>query len=138
MLLDRTANVCHRHGFEIRCVSYPSDPDPSTSLRACECFEFLLSGGVLVGGKRPREVSPSRVCVEVDNIAIEFWPFSGRNRLKSPELALCVYLAYQRLPAQEVVGHGDKEHYAGDFGKSPYVELAHSVKTNLGVRPFRH
>ena len=62
------------------------------TLRACECFEFLLLlGGVLFGGKRPRGVSPSRVCVEVDNIAIEFWPFSGRNRLKSPELALCVY-----------------------------------------------
>ena len=117
----------------------PSYPDPSASLRACECFEFLLLlGGVLFGGKRPREVSPSRVCVEVDNIAIEFWPFSGRNRLKSPELALCVRLAHQRLPAQEVVGHGNKEHDAGDFGKSPYVELAHSVKTNLGVRPFRH
>ena len=83
---------------------------------------------MLFGGKRPREVSPSRVCVEVDNIAIEFWPFSGRNRLKSRELALCVYLAHQRLPTQEIVGHGDKEHDAGDFGKSPYVELAHSVK----------
>ena len=92
----------------------------------------------MFGGKRPRGVSPSGVCVEVDNIAIEFWPFSGRNRLKSPELALCVRLAHQRLPAQEVVGYGNKEHYAGDFGKPPYVELAHSVKTNLGVRPLRH
>ena len=47
-------------------------------LRACECFEFLLLlCGVLFGGKRPREISPSRVCVEVGNIAPDGWSHFG-------------------------------------------------------------
>ena len=34
------------------------------------------------------------------------------------------------------MGYGGKEHQAGDFGKSSYCELAYSVKTYLGIRPF--
>ena len=44
-----------------------------------------------------------------------------------------------RGPAiSKVVGHGDKEHYAGDFRKSPHVELAHPVQPRLGVGPLRY
>ena len=38
----------------LNCPRFPSLPH--VILRACECFEFLLLlGGVLFGGKRPRE-----------------------------------------------------------------------------------
>ena len=39
---------------------------------------------------------------------------------------------------QEVVGYGDKQHNAGDFGKPSYAELGHSVKTYLSIGPFGH
>ena len=46
------------------------------------------------------------------------WPLSGRYHLKSLGHSRCVSSPHQRPPTQQVVGHGDKEHDAGDFGKS--------------------